>query len=100
SLGRELATCRFFDTPSADSLRYDLQIFWAEACPLCDSGKHPRTKLFLVMEGKHKIRPAGTGKCAVRTSLSLDDPTDAKTCGQNTSGMRAGLLSHAAANEI
>jgi len=42
------------------------------------------------MEGEHKIRLAGTGKCAVRTSLSLDDPTDAKKCGQNTSGMRAG----------
>jgi hypothetical protein len=37
------------------------------------------------MKSKNKIWRAGTGKCSVRTGLSLDDPANAKKCGQNTS---------------
>jgi hypothetical protein len=59
-----------------------------------------RTKLLIIMKDKHKIWPAGTGKCSMRIGLSLDDPAVAKKCGQNTSGTRAWPLVHTAAKEI
>jgi len=80
--------------------KYDLQVFRAEARPFCNSGKHTRTKFLIIMKGEYKIWPTGTGKCTVRTRLSLDRPTYAKKCSQNTPGTRAGPLAHAAANEM
>jgi hypothetical protein len=33
------------------------------------------------MKRKHKIWPFRTGKCSVRTGLSLNNPANAKECG-------------------
>lgn len=82
------------------SSKYDLQVLRAETRPFCNSGKHTRAKFLIIMKGKHKIRPTGTGKCTVRTRLPLDRPTYVKKGSQNTPGTRAGPLAHAAANEM
>jgi len=41
---------------------------------LCNARKHFWADLIAIMEGKNKIRPAVTGKCFVRTGLTLDLP--------------------------
>ena len=48
-----------------EKLQCELQVLGSKSCLLCDSGEHSRTYLFIVMEGKHKIGPAGTRERAV-----------------------------------
>src|SRR5262249_38390114 len=77
-----------------------LQVFRIEPRPFCNSRKHSRTNLLIIMKRKHKIGPASTGECTMRAGLALDDPADAKKRGQHKSGTRARPLAHAAAKEI
>lgn len=62
-------------------------------------GQASEDHFLIVMESKHEIRPAGTGKCTVETGLPFDNPADTKKRGQNTSGTRARPLIYATAKE-
>jgi len=42
--------------------RPSLQVFRAEPGPFCDSGKHPRAKLLIVMKSKNKNLASRDGK--------------------------------------
>ena len=81
-------------------LSTNLQVLCSESRSSCDAGEHPGTKLFIVMKGKNKVRPAGAGKCTMRTALALDGPANTKKPCQDTSSPRARPLAHEAAKEM
>jgi hypothetical protein len=53
-----------------------LQIVWSKACVLGNTGQHTRTDLLPLVEGEDVIGVAVTRKCAMRTGLSFNLPSD------------------------
>lgn len=41
-----------------------LQIFWSQTGSLADPGRHLRSDLFVIVEGKHEVGPIRTSKRA------------------------------------
>src|SRR5437773_1611247 len=59
------------------------QVRWCEPRSLRDACQHPRPDLFLIMERKHVVRPAGSLERAVGARLPLDRPADAQQCRED-----------------
>ncbi len=53
-----------------DGCGRNLQVFRPQPCSLCDSGEHPRTKFFIVVESEYEIWPAGAGEGSVTQPTS------------------------------
>ena len=53
---------------------------------LCNTRQHYGADFVAIMEGENEIRPAITGKCFVRTGLSLDLPTKPQQRSEKTLG--------------
>ena len=64
---------------------------------LGDTGQHPWTYLFVVVEGENKIRPAWPGKNSVGSAvMPFNHPSDLQKPRKNAFGTGAGPLAHAA----
>ena len=53
---------------------------------LCNTRQHYGADFVAIMEGENEIRPAITGKCFVRTGLSLYLPTKPQQRSEKTLG--------------
>jgi hypothetical protein len=52
------------------------EVFQTQSCAFCDSSRHSRTDLFIVVERNHEVGPAIARHRAMRAGLSLDRSSD------------------------
>jgi len=72
------------------------QIVGCEPGALADSREHTGADLVSVVKRPDVVGPLGALKRLVRTRRSLDRPTNAKECGENSAGRRGTPGTHAA----
>src|SRR5580704_13980586 len=73
-----------------------LDVFWTQAGAFCNSGKHPRTDLNVVVKCEYEVGPIDALENPVRsTRLALDGPTYPQKRGENDASFRCGPAAHA-----
>src|SRR5260221_444246 len=88
-------------SPSAER-NFDghLEIFRLETGVLRYARQHARSNFVAVVKSKHKIRPAGTRKCFVRSGLAFERPTTPVKSCEYSRGLRRRPRNHALAMPI
>src|SRR5260221_12410984 len=86
----------------ADERNFDghLEIFRLETGVLRYARQHARSNFVAVVKSKHKIRPAGTRKCFVRSGLAFERPTTPVKSCEYSRGLRRRPRNHALAMPI
>ena len=76
----------------------DMAVFGAQASSFADSRERLGPEFFVVVKGKHHVRPFWSNESPVRTRLTLHEPADSRQRGERASRFRGGPVAHAALN--
>ena len=85
--------------PTCSAVGRDSHVVGSQASTLRNPGEHSRPDLFVIVEGKHEVRPSLPRKRSVRARLTFERPPDPVEAGQDAAGFRRALGAHAARND-